>query len=169
VWEGQKQPEIELNDASEPSHTRTPRKHLFTPSRDSGKSLKAILWDRAIGASIMMMASSGCRTCGDHRRVISGRHLSKHDTDRHTYMEEYRLTPDELIAKACRVIQSHGKDEWIAAVKEVYKQDGKVCQIPPRQLRALIRTRHSTKSLRKKLEFIKGGCFKLYIKTVIKA
>jgi hypothetical protein len=28
-----------------------------------------------------------CRICGDHRRVISGRHLSKHDTDRETYME----------------------------------------------------------------------------------
>jgi hypothetical protein len=23
-----------------------------------------------------------CRICGDHRRVISGRHLSKHDIDR---------------------------------------------------------------------------------------
>jgi hypothetical protein len=23
-----------------------------------------------------------CRICGDHRRVISGRHLSKHDTAR---------------------------------------------------------------------------------------
>ena len=43
-----------------------------------------------------------CRICGDHRRVISGRHLSKHDTDRETYMEEYDLTPDELIAKAFR-------------------------------------------------------------------
>ena len=74
-----------------------------------------------------------CRICGDHRRVISGRHLSKHDTDRETYMEEYHLTPDELTAKAFRIIQSsrhgyypNGKNEWIAAVKEVYKQDGKV-------------------------------------------
>src|SRR4030095_316258 len=41
-----------------------------------------------------------CRICGDHRRVISGRHLSKHDTDRETYMREYDLSPDELIAKA---------------------------------------------------------------------
>jgi hypothetical protein len=40
-----------------------------------------------------------CRICDDHRRVISGRYLSKHDTDRETYMEEYDLTPDELIAK----------------------------------------------------------------------
>jgi hypothetical protein len=47
-----------------------------------------------------------CRICGDHRRVISGRHLSKHDTDRETYMEEYHLTPDELIAKDFRRIQS---------------------------------------------------------------
>lgn len=47
-----------------------------------------------------------CRICGDHRRVISGRHLSKHGTDRETYMEEYDLSPDELIAKAFRVIQS---------------------------------------------------------------
>jgi hypothetical protein len=74
-----------------------------------------------------------CRICGDHRRVISGRHLSKHHTDREAYMEEYHLSPDELIAKAFRVIQSsrrgyypHGKNEWIAAVKKVYKRDGKV-------------------------------------------
>ena len=45
-----------------------------------------------------------CRICGDHRRVISGRHLSKHETDRETYMEEYHLTPDELIAKDFRMI-----------------------------------------------------------------
>ena len=65
-----------------------------------------------------------CRICGDHRRVISGRHLSKHDTDRETYMEEYNLSPDELIAKAFRMIRSsrpdfraNGKGEWIAALK----------------------------------------------------
>jgi hypothetical protein len=40
-----------------------------------------------------------CRICGDRRRVISRRHLSKHDTDRLTYMEEYELSPDRLIAK----------------------------------------------------------------------
>ena len=74
-----------------------------------------------------------CRICGDHRRVISGRHLLKHDTDRETYMQEYHLTPDELIAKDFRVLQSsrpgyypNGKHEWIAAVKKVYKRDGKV-------------------------------------------
>ena len=47
-----------------------------------------------------------CRICGDHRRVINSQHLSKHDTDRGTYMEEYHLTPDELIAKDFRVLQS---------------------------------------------------------------
>ena len=74
-----------------------------------------------------------CRICGDCLRVINGQHLSKHDTDRHTYMEEYHLTPDELIAKAFRTIQSsrrgyypHGKSEWIAAVKRVYEKDGNV-------------------------------------------
>ena len=34
-----------------------------------------------------------CRICGDRRRVISGRHLSKHDTDRLTYMDDYDLSP----------------------------------------------------------------------------
>src|SRR5262245_1879506 len=70
-----------------------------------------------------------CRICGDHRRVISGRHLSKHDTGRETYMEEYELTPDELIAKDFRVVQSsrrgfypHGKSDWIDAVKKLHKQ-----------------------------------------------
>ena len=74
-----------------------------------------------------------CRICGDHRRVISGRHLSKHDIDREAYMEEYHLTPDELIAKAFRVIQSsrrgyypNGRSEWIETVKKVYKRDGKI-------------------------------------------
>ena len=74
-----------------------------------------------------------CRICGDHRRVISGRHLSKHDMDRETYMEEYHLTSDELIAKDFRVLQSsrrgyspHGKSEWIAATKTFYEKHNKV-------------------------------------------
>jgi hypothetical protein len=29
-----------------------------------------------------------CRICGKHLRVISSRHLSTHDTDRDTYIEE---------------------------------------------------------------------------------
>jgi hypothetical protein len=74
-----------------------------------------------------------CRICGDHRRVISGRHLSKHGTDRETYMEEYDLSPDELIAKDFRRLQSsrreyrpYGKKDWIAAIKNIYKRDGNV-------------------------------------------
>jgi hypothetical protein len=58
---------------------------------------------------------------------------TRHNTDRETYMEEYHLSPDELIAKAFRMIQSsrrgyypHGKNDWIAAVKKVYKRDGKM-------------------------------------------
>ena len=74
-----------------------------------------------------------CRICGDHRRVISGRHLSKHDTDRETYMQEYDLSPDELIANAFRIIQSshpryqpYTKKSWIAAIQKVYENNGKV-------------------------------------------
>jgi hypothetical protein len=74
-----------------------------------------------------------CRVCGDHRRVISGRHLSKHEIDRETYLEEYRLSPDELIAKEFRVIQSsrkgyqaYGKPDWVASLKKVYKKDSNV-------------------------------------------
>jgi hypothetical protein len=74
-----------------------------------------------------------CRICGDHRRVISGRHLSKHDTDRETYMQEYNLSPDELSAKAFRMIQSshpgyhpYTKKGWIVAMQKVYENDGKV-------------------------------------------
>jgi len=33
-----------------------------------------------------------CRVCGDHRSVISCRHLSKHGIDRQAYMQEYRLS-----------------------------------------------------------------------------
>jgi hypothetical protein len=67
-----------------------------------------------------------CRICRDSLRVISGRHLSKHDTDRETYMEEFRLTPDKLIVKDFRMIQSsrrgyfpHGSNDWVAAVRKV--------------------------------------------------
>jgi hypothetical protein len=74
-----------------------------------------------------------CRICGDHRRVISRRHLSKHDTDRQTYMEEFDLSPDELTAKDFRIIQSsrrgyypNGKSEWIAAIRKLYEKDGNV-------------------------------------------
>ena len=74
-----------------------------------------------------------CRICGDHRRVISGRHLSKHDIDRETYMAEYGLSPDELIAKGFRMIRSsrrgyfpYGKRDWAAAINRVYKTDGNV-------------------------------------------
>jgi hypothetical protein len=48
-------------------------------------------------------------------------------------MDEYGLTPDELIAKDFRVIQSsrrgfvpHGKRDWIAAIKRVHKRDGNI-------------------------------------------
>jgi hypothetical protein len=74
-----------------------------------------------------------CHICGDHRRVIGGRHLSKHDTDRETYMQEYDLSPDELIAKAFRILQSshpgyypHNKKGWIVTMQKVYENDGKV-------------------------------------------
>jgi hypothetical protein len=71
-----------------------------------------------------------CRICRNRLRVISGRHLSKHDVDRQTYMDEYGLSPDELIAKDFRVIQSsrrdyfpHGRKDWIKAIKAAYKRD----------------------------------------------
>ena len=71
-----------------------------------------------------------CRICGDYLRVISGRHLSKHGTDRETYMEEYGLSPDELIAKDSRRLHSSRRDyrpyskrDWIAAIKKVYKRN----------------------------------------------
>ena len=66
-----------------------------------------------------------CRICGHRLRVISGRHLSKHEIDRDSYMDEYGLSPDELIAKDFRRIQSsrrgyhpYTKQEWIAAVRK---------------------------------------------------
>jgi hypothetical protein len=56
-----------------------------------------------------------CRACGDHRRVISGRHLSKHGIDRETYMEEYALRPDELIAKDVR--NACARSPYMASVR----------------------------------------------------
>jgi ROS/MUCR transcriptional regulator protein len=74
-----------------------------------------------------------CRICGDHRRVLSARHLSKHGTDREEYMDEYGLSPDQLIAKDFRIIQSsrrgyqpYGEREWIAAIKKIHKSGGRI-------------------------------------------
>jgi hypothetical protein len=74
-----------------------------------------------------------CLVCGDLRRVISGRHLSKHGTNREEYMDEYRLSPDELSRKDFRIIQSsrrgyrpYGKREWIATIKRIHKNDGRI-------------------------------------------
>jgi hypothetical protein len=74
-----------------------------------------------------------CRICGDYRRVINTQHLSKHDTDRESYMAEYQLSPDQLVAKGFRILQSsrvgyypNGKEEWVGAMKKVYEKDGKV-------------------------------------------
>jgi hypothetical protein len=46
-------------------------------------------------------------------------------------MEEYGLSPDQLIAKAFRVIQScqpgykpNSKTEWVAEIKKIYKRKG---------------------------------------------
>jgi len=74
-----------------------------------------------------------CRICADHRRVINSQHLSKHGTDRETYMEEFNLSPDELVAKDFRILQSsrsgyypHGKSDWIRAVRKLYEKEGEV-------------------------------------------
>jgi len=74
-----------------------------------------------------------CRICGDHRRVISGRHLSKHEIERETYMAEYRLSADQLVAIDFRRIRSSRRDyhpyrkrDWVSAVKTVYKKIGNV-------------------------------------------
>ena len=74
-----------------------------------------------------------CRICGDHRRVISHRHLSKHGTDRENYIGEYHLSPEELNRQEFRNIQSsrsgcypYGKSDWIVAIKRIYKRDGQI-------------------------------------------
>ena len=74
-----------------------------------------------------------CLICGDHRRVISGRHLSKHGIDRETYIAEYALSPDQLCSKSFRINHSsrpdccaHDRREWITVMKAVYKQHGNV-------------------------------------------
>jgi len=48
-------------------------------------------------------------------------------------MEEYELNPDELVAKAFRVIQSgraayepYSKSQWITAIQKFYRQKGTV-------------------------------------------
>lgn len=85
-------------------------------------------WDGTEGIDFVR-----CRICGDHRRVISGRHLSKHGTDREEYMEEYGLAADELIAREFRTQRSsrpdfypYGKREWIDGIQKIYKREGKI-------------------------------------------
>jgi hypothetical protein len=74
-----------------------------------------------------------CRICGKPLRVIGGRHLSTHGTDRETYMQQYRLSPDQLCSKTFRVNHSsrndycaHNKREWVIAIKKVHKQHGQI-------------------------------------------
>ena len=81
-------------------------------------------WQRGRLTGIEGVDFVACRICGDRRRVISGRHLSKHGTDRASYMNEYKLSPDELVAKAFRIIQScqpgfkpNTKAEWVDATE----------------------------------------------------
>ena len=45
-----------------------------------------------------------CRICGDQRRVINSQHLSKHDTDRETYMEEFDLNPDDFSYRGYKIL-----------------------------------------------------------------
>jgi hypothetical protein len=74
-----------------------------------------------------------CLICGKHLRVISRRHLSMHESDRDTYMEEYRLSPDKLCSKSFRInhssrrdYQPHSKRDWIAAIRKIHKEHGQV-------------------------------------------
>jgi hypothetical protein len=76
-------------------------------------------YDKADGVDFVR-----CLIGGKHLRVISGRHLSTHGTNRETYIGEYRLTPDQLCAKDFRRLHSsrpgyypHGKRDWITAIK----------------------------------------------------
>ncbi len=55
-------------------------------------------------------------------------------------MAEYRLSPDQLIAKDFRVLQSsrpgfhpHGKSDWITTIRKIYQTDG---NISPKYLQA---------------------------------
>lgn len=82
-----------------------------------------------------------CRICGDRYRVINLRHLSKHETDRETYMTVYCLSPDELRAKdfrrrisagrrkpsSRRRYYPYGKRDWIEAIKKTHKQGSSIC------------------------------------------
>ena len=74
-----------------------------------------------------------CLICGKHLSLISGKHLLTHGTDRETYIQQYRLSPDKLCSRMFRLNHSsrrnyrpHGKQDWIAAIKKHYKQHGHV-------------------------------------------
>jgi hypothetical protein len=74
-----------------------------------------------------------CRICGERRRGLSGRHLFQARHRPAILYEEFGLSPDDLIAKDFRKIQSsrreyhpYSKGEWIRAVKEIYSRKGRV-------------------------------------------
>jgi hypothetical protein len=83
-----------------------------------------------------------CRICGDRRRVISARHLSKHDIDRETYLEEYELSPDDLIAKDFRRIQSSRRDFRATASASGSRQRGRLVSTPLKSSRPGISKRN---------------------------
>jgi len=69
-----------------------------------------------------------CRVCDGRRSVIGAKHLSPHGFDQETYMAEYRLTPDQLVAKSFRIGQSRravyeplDKRNWANALRAIYK------------------------------------------------
>ena len=86
--------------------SKPPRRQFASESLGTAQQQK-----RFASGTANSMSSEGvdfvrCRLCGDHRRVINGRHLSKHGIKREAYMQEFRLSPDELIAKDFRRLQS---------------------------------------------------------------
>jgi hypothetical protein len=92
------------------------------------QSCKIRTYDKGEGVEFVR-----CLICSKQLRVISGRHLSTHGTDRETYIQEYQLSLDQLCSKSFRVNHSsrsdycpHNNREWIAAMKAVYKQHGNV-------------------------------------------
>jgi hypothetical protein len=71
------------------------------------QSRKIRNYDKADGVDFV-----SCRICGKHLRVISGRPLSIHGTDRETHMQEYRLSPDALCAMEFRKLHSRRRDVY---------------------------------------------------------
>lgn len=74
-----------------------------------------------------------CQICNESLRIIHYAHLRTHEITREEYLEAFKLHPNDLVAESLRIEGSsldeyfpYRKSEIRQAIREIYRQDGKV-------------------------------------------